>query len=74
MCASCFFFFFTACTLLSPLTNVSYKSFRISPYRAVLCFMTVAEFNKPFPSDGHRGCLLSSALTKLYCITTELKE
>lgn len=36
--------------------------------------MTVAEFNKPFLSDGHWGCLLSSALTKLYWITTELKE
>ena len=35
--------------------------------------MTVAEFHKPFPSDGHRGCLLSSALTKLYCIITELE-
>lgn len=47
-------------------------SFRISLYRAVLCFMTVAD--KPFPSDGHWGCLHSSALTKLYSIIPELKE
>ena len=38
------------------------------------CFMTVAEFNKPFPSDGHWGCLHSSALIKLYCIIPELKK
>lgn len=46
----------------------------MSPYRAALCFTTMAEFNESFPLDGHWGCLPSSAVTKLYCIITEQKE